>query len=444
MKRWLIAFLAAALLAGGIHAEEINDLNSTDASNTTRWAEGMNPSAVNDGARGLEGLLSRGLKATIDGCTTTGGSSTVYTVADPRTLTAYYDGLTLCIQWHTATGASPTINVDALGAKNLEWPDGTAVGANDLPSGGRSWMVYDGTQFQVLTLGGPPATVGAHTASNTDTLLNKSLALGSNTVTGTTAQFNTALSDGTFATLAGSETLTNKTLTTPIISSISNTGTLTLPTSSDTLVGRATTDTLTNKTLTAPVISTISNTGTVTLFTATDTVVGKATTDTLTNKTFNANGTGNSLSNVDVADLANGTDGELITWSSSAAPATVAVGTSGQVLTSNGSGAAPTFQNGAAKVWVDFNQASVAASLNVTSVTDNGTGDFTVVIATNFSSANYAVICTVEHAAPGGTASDARMVTVHSKLAGSFDVAVFSGEFAAINDPVSCMAFGAQ
>jgi len=104
------------------------------------------------------------------------------------------------------------------------------------------------------------------------------------------------------------------------------------------------TQTLTNKTLTTPVISSISNTGTLTLPTSTDTLVGRATTDTFTNKTFDANGTGNSLSNVDVADLANGTDGELITWDAAGAPATVAVGTAGQVLTSNGAGAAPTFQ----------------------------------------------------------------------------------------------------
>jgi hypothetical protein len=45
-----------------------------------------------------------------------------------------------------------------------------------------------------------------------------------------------------------------------------------------------------------------------------------------------------------VAQLANGTDGELITWDASGAPATVAVGTAGHVLTSNGVGAAPTFQ----------------------------------------------------------------------------------------------------
>ena len=46
----------------------------------------------------------------------------------------------------------------------------------------------------------------------TQTLTNKTLALGSNTVSGTTAQFNTTLSDGSFATLVGSETLTNKTI----------------------------------------------------------------------------------------------------------------------------------------------------------------------------------------------------------------------------------------
>ena len=57
----------------------------------------------------------------------------------------------------------------------------------------------------------------AITASSTSTLTNKTIALGSNTVSGTTAQFNTALTDGDFTTLAGTETLTNKTLTSPTI-----------------------------------------------------------------------------------------------------------------------------------------------------------------------------------------------------------------------------------
>ena len=66
--------------------------------------------------------------------------------------------------------------------------------------------------------------------------------------------------------------------------------------------------------------------------------------ETLTNKTFDANGTGNSISNIDVADLANGTDGELITWAADATATTVATGDATHVLTSNGAGEAPTFQ----------------------------------------------------------------------------------------------------
>jgi len=58
----------------------------------------------------------------------------------------------------------------------------------------------------------------AATAAGTLTFTNKTIALGSNSVSGTTAQFNTALTDNDFATLAGTETLTNKTLTTPVAS----------------------------------------------------------------------------------------------------------------------------------------------------------------------------------------------------------------------------------
>ena len=72
----------------------------------------------------------------------------------------------------------------------------------------------------------PPSqqSTKAFVTSGTVTLSNKSISLGSNTLTGTTAQFNTALSDNDFATLAGSETLTNKTLTSPVLNtSISGT-----------------------------------------------------------------------------------------------------------------------------------------------------------------------------------------------------------------------------
>ena len=55
------------------------------------------------------------------------------------------------------------------------------------------------------------------TASSTDTLTNKAIDLTTNTLTGTKAQFNAAITDADFVTLAGTEELTNKTLNSPII-----------------------------------------------------------------------------------------------------------------------------------------------------------------------------------------------------------------------------------
>lgn len=56
------------------------------------------------------------------------------------------------------------------------------------------------------------AGIKSYYDSVTSTLTNKTIDLTSNTVQGTTAEFNTALEDGSFATLAGTETLTNKTI----------------------------------------------------------------------------------------------------------------------------------------------------------------------------------------------------------------------------------------
>jgi len=70
------------------------------------------------------------------------------------------------------------------------------------------------TNTMLLPIGASSTLVSLVSA---DTLTNKSIDFTDNTITGTTAEFNTALSDGSFATLAGNETLTNKSLTSPTI-----------------------------------------------------------------------------------------------------------------------------------------------------------------------------------------------------------------------------------
>lgn len=74
------------------------------------------------------------------------------------------------------------------------------------------------------------------------------------------------------------------------------------------------------------------------------------------------------------------------------------VGTSGQVLTSNGAGALPTFQalsSGNLKAWVCFNGTgtiAIKASLNVSSITDNGVGQYTVNFTNALADTNYATL----------------------------------------------------
>ena len=67
-----------------------------------------------------------------------------------------------------------------------------------------------------------------------------------------------------------------------------------------------------------------------------------------------------------VTGLANGTDGELITWSAAGVATTVAAGDATQVLTSNGAGAAPTFQDASGGV----SQLSDLSDVGVTTATD--------------------------------------------------------------------------
>jgi hypothetical protein len=79
-------------------------------------------------------------------------------------------------------------------------------------------------------------------ASSTNTFTNKSIALGTNTVTGTLAEFNTAVTDADFVSLAGTETLTNKTLTSPTLTTPDiGAATATSITLADALIGSATT-----------------------------------------------------------------------------------------------------------------------------------------------------------------------------------------------------------
>lgn len=101
----------------------INLWSKTASSNASAdpsapWPEGMLPAQVNDSSRGLMQGTANDRDDT-RGALTTAGTLTAYTLTTNSTNTTYQDGLEVCVVFHTATGSSPTLNVDSIGAKPI-------------------------------------------------------------------------------------------------------------------------------------------------------------------------------------------------------------------------------------------------------------------------------------------------------------------------------------
>ena len=128
-------------------------------------------------------------------------------------------------EWITISGLEGPV-----GATGLQGPTGAtgAAGATgETGATGPANVLSIGTVTNGVTAGATitgtspeqvlnlvlPMNTNALTSDNFATVTNKTIALGNNSISGTLAQFNTALTGADFASLAGTETLTNKTIT---------------------------------------------------------------------------------------------------------------------------------------------------------------------------------------------------------------------------------------
>lgn len=114
------------------------------ADSTINWAEGQVPSSVNDSARAMMAATAK-FRDDTNGSLVTGGTSTAFTITSNQgfdTL-AHLDKQTLTITMNATSGATPTLNVDSLGAKPIRHATGAI-----LPTGALlSASVYRATYF---------------------------------------------------------------------------------------------------------------------------------------------------------------------------------------------------------------------------------------------------------------------------------------------------------
>jgi len=98
-----------------------------------------------------------------------GGTANVYTVTFVQNApTAYtkYMRIIGAIPGGEGNTGSSTINVNTLGAKTIKRPDGTALQSGDMPAGSIVDIVYNGTDFILLSASPREvdSTIGKHTA----------------------------------------------------------------------------------------------------------------------------------------------------------------------------------------------------------------------------------------------------------------------------------------
>lgn len=128
----------------GFHTWSQTAASNNTADSSINWAEGQAPSSVNDSARGMMSVQAK-WRDDNNGSLATGGTSTAYTLTTNTGFTtlALMDNQTLAFTMNATSGATPTLNVDGLGAKVIRNATGVALPTGALLSGAVYHATYD-------------------------------------------------------------------------------------------------------------------------------------------------------------------------------------------------------------------------------------------------------------------------------------------------------------
>lgn len=160
----LLIAAGAQPLGAAVYQWSTTAANNATADPTINWSEGMSPSSVNDSARAMMAAIAtarRDWQAVNAGGGT--ASALTYTSSQGFTSLAALDGQMISLVMPVTNGASPTLNVDGLGAKPITLdnsgaplPAGTMVAATPY-----TLTYYNslGGFFRLHNLPGNPITV---------------------------------------------------------------------------------------------------------------------------------------------------------------------------------------------------------------------------------------------------------------------------------------------
>jgi hypothetical protein len=133
-----------------------------DVDSSVNWQEGQSPGSVNNSARAMMAAIAK-FRDDMSGNLVTAGTSTAYTLTTNQTFTALTDGIAVVARMDETSGATPTLNVDSLGAKSIAGVYGTAIGTGGLRAGAVYMFVYDSTDDKWIAHGGGFTALGMGT-----------------------------------------------------------------------------------------------------------------------------------------------------------------------------------------------------------------------------------------------------------------------------------------
>jgi hypothetical protein len=239
-----VALLASPTFTGTVTAADVTISGSLVVNGTTTTVN-SSTLTVDDKNIALGSIVSAVISSTGTVGTVSGTGPYTSTITNMVTTTGLVPGAVITATNGTGDFGSGTVQVVTIASatsvtvtSNLAFNAGTvtditATGPTDTSADGGgitvkgttdktfNWVdstdAWTSSEHLNLASGKAIYLNGTLETATAQTLTNKTIALGSNTVTGTLAEFNTAVSDANLVSIEGTETLTNKTLTSPVL-----------------------------------------------------------------------------------------------------------------------------------------------------------------------------------------------------------------------------------